>query len=69
MEPPLGDYAEFFSIKQFPKEKPPDEAIIAPFLQIFNFKTFCLAEAGQGALSVAAGIWQGEWDHEKAREL
>jgi hypothetical protein len=45
-------------IKPSPKDKPPDQGLIAPFLQIFYFKTFHLAEAGQGALSVTAGTWQ-----------
>lgn len=54
-------------IKQFPKEKPRDQELSAPFLRIFNFETFHLAEADQGALSVTAGSWQWRRKPRKAR--
>lgn len=63
--PAAGMLYRISPIKQFPKEKAPDQALTAPFLQIFNFTTFHLAEADQGALSVTAGIWQWSWKHRK----
>lgn len=67
-EPLLGGGAEssWPPIKQLPGGTPPDQVLIAPFLQIFNFKTFHLAEADQGALSVTAGTWQQEWQNRKS---
>lgn len=66
-EPPLGGGAEFPwpPVKQLPEGTPPDQA---SFLQIFNFKTFHLAEANQGALLVTAGTWQEQWKRRKAQK-